>query len=153
MTQTSIRDRVRLGLEYFTSATAMVGGLLLVSRPDGALLQAKQSALATSPFADWRMPGLLLGVLVGGGFLITAECQRHQWPRERDLAIFAGVGLIVFELTELAWIGFQPLEAVFAVVGATIAELAIPWSADRTQPAQSEGPMGDNPQIKERQRT
>ena len=37
---------------------------------------------------------------------------------------FAGVyfaaGLIAFELAEVAWIGFQPLEAVFAAVGAAV---------------------------------
>ena len=66
MTRMGIGDRVRLDLEYFTSSTAIVGGLLLVSRPDGALLQAKPSALATSPFDDWRVPGLLLAALVGG---------------------------------------------------------------------------------------
>ena len=33
-------------------------------------------------------------------------------------------GLVCFEAAELAWIGFQPLEAVFALVGVTIVGLA-----------------------------
>jgi len=125
MTSWDTRDRIRLGLGYFTCATAIVGGLLLVARPDGALLRAEQSALAGSPFSDWRVPGLLLGLLVGGGFLVASECQRRRLPHERDLAVIAGTGLIAFEAVELAWIGFQPLEAVFAAIGVTIAGIAI----------------------------
>lgn len=53
-------DRVLVALEYFTGVTALVGGVMLVARPDGSLLQAKVSALGGSPFSDWRLPGVLL---------------------------------------------------------------------------------------------
>jgi hypothetical protein len=36
----------------------------------------------------------------------------------------AGMGLVCFEAAELGWLGFQPLEAVFAVVGVAVTELA-----------------------------
>lgn len=36
----------------------------------------------------------------------------------------AGMGLVCFEAAELAWLGFQPLEAVFAVVGVAVTGLA-----------------------------
>ena len=151
MGRMTTRYRVRLGLECFTSATALVGGLLPAARPDGVLLRAEQSALVTSPFSD-RLPGVLT-TLVGGGFSITAECQRRQWAHERDLAIFAGTGLIVFELTELAWIGFQPLEAVFGIVGATIALLAVRGDPEPPRPAGSEGRNPQHHPTEERQRT
>jgi hypothetical protein len=44
----------------------------------------------------------------------------------------AGAGLVCFEAAELAWIGFQPLEAVFAAVGVIVLGLA--WHLPRTQP-------------------
>jgi hypothetical protein len=44
----------------------------------------------------------------------------------------AGAGLVCFEAAELAWLGFQPLEAVFAVVGVAIVMLA--WRTPRTEP-------------------
>ena len=113
-----------VALEYFTGITALAGGLLLAARPDGSLLRAKLSALAGSPFADWRAPGVLLAVLVGGGFLLTAEWQRRHAHHARQLSIFAGLGLVV-ETTELAWIGSQPLEVLFAVVGAAVVVLAV----------------------------
>jgi hypothetical protein len=44
----------------------------------------------------------------------------------------AGAGLVCFEAAELAWIGFQPLEAVFAAVGVIVLGLA--GRLPRTQP-------------------
>jgi hypothetical protein len=44
----------------------------------------------------------------------------------------AGAGLVCFEAAELAWIGFQPLEAVFAAVGVIVVGLA--WHLPRTRP-------------------
>ena len=114
-----------VAIEFVTGAAALAGGILLVVKPDGSLLHAKLSALSGSPFADWRMPGLLLALLVGGGFLWAAEWERRELPHARHLSMFAGLGLIVFELAELAWIGLQPLEMVFGVVGILVVVLAM----------------------------
>ena len=38
--------------------------------------------------------------------------------------MLAGFGLVMFEVAELAWIGPQPLEGVFALVGAGVLALA-----------------------------
>ena len=118
-------DRALVALEYFTSITALAGGVMLAVRPDGSLLQAKLSALDGSPFSNWRVPGILLAGLVGGGFLLTADRQRRNLPGARELSIFAGMGLIIFEFTELVWIGSHLLEAVFGIVGAAVAILAV----------------------------
>jgi hypothetical protein len=117
-------ERVLIGLELFTGATGLIGGLLLVAKPDGSLLNAKTSALAGSPFSNWRIPGVLLATLVGGGFLGTALWQRRGGWHARELSLLAGVGIIAFEGAELAWIGFQPLEAVFGVMGLVVVALA-----------------------------
>jgi len=109
-----------VGLELVTGAAGIVGGGLLFFRPDGSLLHAKLSALAGSPFSDWRIPGLLLATLVGGGLLLAGAWQQGRGRHARELSMFAGAGLIAFEFAELAWIGFQPLEALFGVVGAAI---------------------------------
>jgi hypothetical protein len=118
------RLRLLIGLELGTAATAVVGGVLLAARPDGSLLHADLAALAGSPFSDWRLPGLLLATLVGGGF---AAAGTWEWRRGRhapELSLVAGLGLVCFELAELAWLGFQPLEAVFALVGVAVCVLA-----------------------------
>jgi hypothetical protein len=112
------RERALVGVEVATGAMALVGGGLLVARPDGSLLQAKLSALAGSPFADYRVPG-------GGGFIGTGIWQATRSPFARELSIVAGAGIVVFEGAELLWLGFQPLEAVFAAVGVTVLALAV----------------------------
>jgi hypothetical protein len=116
-------DRARgtvVTLELFTGVAAVVGGLLLVIDPDGSMLQAKESSLRGSPFADWRIPGLLLTTLVGGGLLLAGACHLVKWRHATLLSIFAGLGLVMFEVVEMAWLGLQPLEFVFATVGITI---------------------------------
>jgi len=116
--------RILVALELVTGATALVGGALLAVAPDGRLLNAEPAALAGSPFTDYRWPGILLATLVGG-CLITGVWQRRAGPGARALSVFAGVGLIAFEASELLWLGLQPLEAALAVVGATVAALAL----------------------------
>jgi hypothetical protein len=123
------RERALVGVELGTGITALTGGVLLAARPDGSLLQAEISALASSPFSDYRVPGVLLAVLVGGGFIGTGVWQALGGLFARELSLLAGAGIIVFEGAELVWLGFQPLEAVFAAVG--IAVLALAWGLPR----------------------
>jgi hypothetical protein len=96
----SRRRRVLLGLEFLTGAAAVAGGVLLAARPDGSLLQADPAALAGSPFRDWRLPGVLLASLVGGGYLTAGGWQWREGPHAHELSLLAGVGLIGFELVE-----------------------------------------------------
>jgi hypothetical protein len=130
--QSRIRVRILAVLELVTGAMALAGGVLLAAAPDGSLLRADPSTLAGSPFPDWRVPGVLLATMVGGGFLLAGYWQWHTGWHARGLSIFAGVGLIAFEAAEVPWIGFQPLQAVFAVVGMTVILLA--WRNPGGQP-------------------
>jgi hypothetical protein len=45
--------------------------VLLAAAPDGSLLRADLAVLAGTPFSDWRVPGVRLAGLVGGGFLLA----------------------------------------------------------------------------------
>ena len=112
-----------------TGATGLAGGVLLAAAPDGSLLRADPATLAGTPFTDWRVPGVLLAGLVGGGFLLAGWWQWRGRRHARELSMAAGAGLVCFEAAELAWLGFQPLEAVFAVVGVTVIGLA--WRLPR----------------------
>ncbi len=98
-----------------------------------------------TPFSDWRVPGVLLAGLVGGGFLLAGWWQWRGHRYARELSMAAGAGLVCFEAAELGWIGFQPLEAVFAAVGVSIIVLA--WRLPRQDTAvtargERQGPMG-----------
>jgi hypothetical protein len=122
---------VLAAVELTTGAAALAGGTLLAAAPDGSLLRADPAVLAGTPFTDWRVPGLLLAVLVGGGYLLTGWWQGSNRWHARELSIFAGAGLVAFEAAEVSWIGFQPLEAVFTVVGVTI--IALAWRTAASQ--------------------
>lgn len=123
--------RALAGLELATGAMAAVGGVLLAVAPDGSMLAADTAALAGSPFSDYRWPGLLLATLVGGGYLLTGFWQWRGGWGARALSIFAGIGLVAFEASELLWLGFQPLELVFALVGLAVATMAVFGGRDR----------------------
>jgi hypothetical protein len=117
--------RLLAGLELATGAAAVTGGLLLTIAPDGSLLAADPAVLSGSPFTDYRLPGVLLATLVGGGYLLTGAREWQAGRGARGLSICAGVGLVVFEAAEVLWLGFQPLEAVFAAVGGAVVALAL----------------------------
>ena len=127
-------------LEVVTGAAGLAGGLLLVVAPDGSLLHADPAVLAGTRFSSWRIPGVLLAVLVGGGFLAIGAWQWRLHRHAPELSMLAGVGLIAFEASELAWIRFQPLEAVFAIVGASVTGIA--WQVGR-RPGGSSDPSSD----------
>lgn len=127
--RSSMARRALVTLELVTGAAGLAGGVLLAAAPDGSLLRAD---LAGTPFSDWRVPGVLLAGLVGGGFLLAGWWQWRGGRHARELSMAAGSGLVCFEAAELAWIGFQPLEAVFAAVGVIVLGLA--WHLPRTGP-------------------
>lgn len=126
----SARRRFRRGrralvvVELVTGAAGLAGGVLLAAAPDGSVLRADPATLTGTPFGDWRLPGVLLAGLVGGGFLLAGWWQWRGYRHARELSMIAGAGLTGFEAAELAWIGFQPLEAVFALAGGTVAGVA-----------------------------
>ena len=93
--------RALVALELVTGAAGLVGGVLLAAAPDGSLLRADPATLADSPFSDWRVPGVLLAGLVGGGFLLAGwrQWRGHRYAREPSMA--AGAGLVCFEAAEL----------------------------------------------------
>ena len=68
---------------------------------------------------DWSAQlRVRLGSLVAG----TWAWQRR--PHSRELALLAGSGLVVFEAVEWAWMGFNPLQPTFMVVGGAVVALA-----------------------------
>jgi hypothetical protein len=131
ITTGSRRHQALVRLELITGGAALAGGALLAAAPDGSLLFADVTALEHSPFTDWRLPGLLLAVLVGIGYLATGAWERRAGAHARELSIVAGAGLVVFEGAEVVMIGFHPLEVVFALVGLAVVGLAV--TSDRVR--------------------
>ena len=90
--RSTVRRRALIALEMMTGAAGLAGGVLLAAAPDGSLLRADRAVLAGTPFSDWRVPGVLLAGLVGGGFLLAGwwQWRGHQYARELSMAAGAG---------------------------------------------------------------
>jgi len=84
--------RVRVLLELAAGVAAIVGGALLVAAPDGSLLQLDAALLGGGPFADWRLPGILLADLVGGGLLAVGLWNRSGARQSAPAGIAAHAG-------------------------------------------------------------
>ncbi|MDQ1668305.1 MAG: hypothetical protein QOE40_366 [Actinomycetota bacterium] len=135
--------RVLVKVELGTGGSAFLCGGLLALRPDGSLLGLPTRVLVGAPFSDWRLPGLLLGGLVGVGYLGAGMWANARYPYSRELSVLAGVGLVVFEAVEWGWLGFHPLQAVFMAVGAGVVRLAVVAGNPTTPGVFLAGTQGD----------
>lgn len=117
-------ERVLLFLLAVTGFIGLAGGLFLAFDPTGSALSATVSALRGTPLSDWRVPGVLLGVLVGLGDLGAFGWVLGRAPLRRPVGVLYAAGLFAFELVKWIAIGAQALERVFAVVGLAVVSLA-----------------------------
>jgi hypothetical protein len=64
--------------------------------------------LVDGPFNGWRLPGLLLGGLVGVGYLAAGTVEHGRYRHSAQISAVAGAGLVCFEAVEWRWLGFHP---------------------------------------------
>lgn len=86
---------------WFVALTALGGGLALVLRPDGSLLETPPSLLRYSPFTSFLIPGVLLLVVIGAGSAIAGVLIARRSPLAPYAAFFAGSALFVWTVTEM----------------------------------------------------
>jgi hypothetical protein len=107
---------------------ALAGGVALVSKPDGSVMQLPLAYLAGSPFADFLIPGLILGGLFGiGSFVVAALCLRGV-ALSPYLAFAVGCGQMIWITVELAIIReFSILHPICFGIGLAIALSSASW--------------------------
>ena len=86
---------------------ALAGGVFLVVAPDGSAMGFQIAILAGSPFADFLIPGLILGGLFGVGSIAVAVAGLRRAPIAPFLAF--GIGLLI-AATSVVW-GWPTFEA------------------------------------------
>jgi hypothetical protein len=98
----------------------LAGGAALVAGPHGEIMHMPVSYLQGSPFSDYLIPGLLLGLVLGALPLITfvGMLRGRAWAWFASFTV--GCGLIIFELVEVSIIGYNVLQPVFGTVGVLI---------------------------------
>ena len=110
---------------------ALYGGVRLLV--DAGALGVKESWLEGTPFPDYRVPGVVLLTVIGGGMLVTALAAVRQSRYAGIAALAMGVALVVWGVVETLTIGYQGagqlvLLAVF-VVAPALPLLVIGWRA------------------------
>lgn len=82
--------------------------------------------LAGTPFRDYVVPGVILGVVVGGSQGAAAVALRLRHRRARQISLGAALVLLTWIVTQLAMIGYvsmlQPIVLAWALVTAAVAQ-------------------------------
>ncbi len=108
------------------AVTAIAGGIGLVARPDGSLMNASPSLLRATPFPDFLIPGLLLFVVIGLGNLVAGIAAARDLPSARTLGFLAGVALATWIVAEMILLRTaNALQLAYLAVGIAIAAIAL----------------------------
>jgi hypothetical protein len=117
-------------VDLFAALSAIAGAVGLAA----GFMNIPLSALSGTPFADFTVPALLLGFVVGGSALVAALIAlvgpRHtllgQWRLEPLATAVAGCIMVGWMAVELIMVGLIVwVQAVYLVVGLVMIGLAV----------------------------
>ena len=114
---------VFLGVLIAVSAVGGAVGLL------GGAIQFPLAWLDGTPFGSYTLPGLILGIVVGGSALVAALLVLRRHPFGVLAALCAGLIQVGWIVGEVVLVGTSPgvmltLQVLYAALGAALAVLA-----------------------------
>jgi hypothetical protein len=108
--------RILVALAVFGALSSIVGAVLGVAANGGGV---SLEHLANSPFSSYVVPGLILGVVVGGTQLAAAIALLARHRIALMLSAVAGFGMLIWIFVELAIIRqYSWLQAAYFSLGA-----------------------------------
>ena len=116
---------VLFGLLVLQGLGGIGGGAALAAKPDGSILRMPLSYLDGSPFADYRIPGLVLLCVLGIFPLVAAFGLLSRRPWAWFGAFAVGCGLMIFEFVEISVIGYNVQQPIWGTIGLLIALVSI----------------------------
>jgi hypothetical protein len=129
--------RVRIAVvavDLFEAVSAAVGAVGLVV----GFMNIPVSVLSATPFTDFTVPALVLGLVVGGSALVAAVVA-VLGPPQFDALVSAAAGCVTvgWLVSEIAWIGFgSSLQVIYLLVGLLMIALAgLLWRAESRETA------------------
>ena len=140
MTSRPLGLRVLLGCLAFLGISAIFGAIMLVPDPTGAMIGMPISLLEFSPFQDFLIPGLILGIVFGiGSFAaILALWFCPTWSLGTSLthltgehwswsaAFMIGVGQMIWIVTQMLMMrGVSGLHFLYGGLGLVIVLLTL----------------------------
>lgn len=78
-------------LVSFVALTATISGLLLISKPDGSIIDLPLFLLQTTPFKNFLIPGIILTAIVGGVNLVAVVYNIRRHVNRYNWAIAGGI--------------------------------------------------------------
>ncbi len=96
----------------FIALTALISGLIMITNPDGAVLNLSVSLLDGTAFKNFKIPGILLTALVGGTnllavfFLLLRNRNRYNWSMAGGIIIIGWIIAQMVLLGTVYWIHF-----------------------------------------------
>jgi hypothetical protein len=91
---------ILIGLEVFLGIGAVAGAVWVVPT-------LPPEWLAGTPFPDYAVPALALGVVIGGGAFLAATMLLFHEPWGVLLSLAVGLALAIFEVVETSVIGLD----------------------------------------------
>jgi hypothetical protein len=94
----------------FIAVTATLTGLLLISHPDGALLNLPLSLLEGTFFKSYLIPGFLLAIIVGGVNLLAVfynlkkDRSRYDWAMAGGFVVSGWVAIHLLIIHTAHWL-------------------------------------------------
>lgn len=120
--------RTTIGFLILLGVGALAGGIALVAKPDGSVMQFSTTLLAGSPFVDYLVPGLILGGVFGLGSLVVAFMGLRRSRRAPFIAFAIGCAQMIWIVVELAIIReLSFLHPTMFAVGLVIAVASVRW--------------------------
>lgn len=108
-------------LVSFIAVTATLSGLLMISNPDGGVMNLPLGLLELTPFKDYLIPGILLTVIVGGVNLLAVFYNLQRSRSRYDWAIAGGViicGWIIVQIILISTVHW--LHIIYFIIGLAI---------------------------------
>lgn len=103
---------LQIGLHGVLGLSALVVGFLFVSDPSGGALGMQVGWLEGSPFADYLVPGLFLGLVISSTNLGSALLLWRRHPLGEWLSVGTGLLLVVWLAIQTAILGVRDVSQV-----------------------------------------
>jgi hypothetical protein len=110
----------------FVGLTSFVSGLLMMSVPDGSILNLPISILSNTPFKDFKFPGLLLFVFVGCVSMIAVFYNMVLSTKRFNWAIISGIMIFIWMFLQFLFLKeYLLIELIYGVCGIFIITISI----------------------------
>ena len=105
--------------------TAFLSGLVMIINPDGSVFNLSPGLLENTPFSNYRIPGLLLALLVGGVNLTALFFIMQRHPGRYNWAIAGSFMISIWILVQLLLIqAAHWLQFIYLGIGVLIILIA-----------------------------